>query len=96
MSETMKRKKMEDIENLEKEEQRAIEETKEDKCPACGLPTTLNEFFNLALIKTFGWVECTRCGNVYSPASTMRQKRLMAKSGIVPNVQEAPSLILPQ
>ena len=87
MSEEMARKKREDIERLERQEINVLEEMVEDRCPNCGLPTSQIEFFNMGIIKTFGWVECTTCGNVYCPKSILKQKRLLAKSGITPAIQ---------
>ena len=89
MSEEQARKKEEDIEALKKREMDILKETQEDRCPACGLPTTQLEFFNVNTIKMFGWVECTRCGNVYCPKSILAQKRTMASSGLMPKVQTA-------
>ena len=93
MSEEMAKKKQEDIENLMKREAKVREEIQEDHCPVCGLPTQAIEFFNVGVIKTFGWVECTKCGNVYCPKSVLKQKKTMAKSGLTPNIQESPTLI---
>jgi hypothetical protein len=87
MSEEMARKKKEDIATLEQVEKSVLEEIKEDKCPVCGLPTAKVEFVNMGIVKTFGWIECTRCGNVYTPKSILKQKRLMAASGLAPAIQ---------
>lgn len=84
MSIEMARKKQEDIQNLEKQETEMIKDIQEDRCPNCGLETKNIEFFNANIIKLFGWVECTRCGNVYCPKSILKQKRVMASSGLAP------------
>jgi hypothetical protein len=89
MSEEMARKKKEDIENLEKKEKDILKEVAEDRCPSCGLPTSKIEFFNMGIIKAFGWVECTLCGNVYCPKSILKQKKLMAESGLAPALQSS-------
>jgi hypothetical protein len=89
MSEEMARKKKEEIEAFEKQETSILKETHGDICPACGLPTNELEFLNTGIIKTFGWVECTRCGNVYTPQSILRQKRTIASSGLMPQIQTA-------
>jgi hypothetical protein len=87
MSEEQARKKQEDITNLEKQEVEILKEIAEDRCPVCGLPTSKIEFFNVGIIKTFGWIECTRCGNVYCPRSVLKQKKLMATSSPAPVIQ---------
>uniref|UniRef100_A0A6M3LVU7 Transcription factor zinc-finger domain-containing protein n=1 Tax=viral metagenome TaxID=1070528 RepID=A0A6M3LVU7_9ZZZZ len=79
MSEDMARAKKEDIENFENEKKQIIKEIQDDKCPACGLPTAKIEFFNPRIIQTFGWVECSMCGNVYVPKSILKQKRTIAQ-----------------
>ena len=96
MSKEMADKKAADIAALEEEEQEILEETKQDMCPVCGLPTGQLEFLNPQLLKMFGWVECTRCGLVYSPRSVLNRKRLFA-SGVVPVTEmpaEEPSKII--
>jgi len=97
MSEEMARKKKEEIEQLEKQEMADRIAQIEDKCPVCKLPTAKLEFMNVNLVKMFGWVECTRCGCVYSPKSVMKQKRIMASAG-APSIQTAieppPSMIV--
>lgn len=98
MSEHMARKKKEDIAALEQEEEKAWKEIQGDRCPVCGLPTVKVEFFNQNIIKVFGWIECSRCGAVYTPKSIMKQKKLMASSGLSSGLQsneEPPSLIVP-
>jgi len=95
MSEEIARKKREEIGDLEKEEGQIMKDIMEDKCPCCGLPTRYIEFFNIQIIKTLGWVECTRCGNVYCPKSVLKQKKMMADSGLTPGIQTSPSLIQP-
>lgn len=87
MSEEMALKKKEEIEAFEKVEGQVLKDVQEDRCPACGLETTKIEFFNKAIISTFGWVECTRCGNVYCPKSILKQKQMMAKTGLTPALQ---------
>ena len=94
MSEAMAQKKKEDITKFENIDVQIMQEIKEDRCPNCGLPTSQVEFVNMNIIKMFGWVECTRCGNVYCPQSILNQKRTLAKSGLIPPVQP-PSIILP-
>jgi hypothetical protein len=98
MSEEMAQKKKEDIAKFEKKEVDVLKEIAEDRCPNCGLPTSKIEFFNMGIIKTFGWVECTTCGNVYCPKSILKQKKLMASSGVVPGVttvdNPTPNLII--
>ena len=93
MSDEMARIKREEIANLEKQEGQIMKDIVEDRCPCCGLSTKEIEFFNVGIIKTFGWVECTRCGNVYCPKSVLKQKKMMATSGLTPGIQENPSLI---
>jgi uncharacterized protein with PIN domain len=87
MSEEMARKKQEEIAKLEKKEVAILKDVAEDRCPACGTPTSQIEFFNEMIIKTFGWIECTVCGNVYCPKSILKQKKVLARSGIVPALQ---------
>lgn len=86
MSEEMARKKREEADLLNKLEEQARKEVAEDVCPVCKLPTSKVEFLNMGIVKTFGWIECTRCGAIYCPKSIMKQKRIMASSGVVPNV----------
>jgi hypothetical protein len=95
MSEEMAQKKREEIANLEKQEGQMRKEIMEDVCPCCGLPTRDIGFFNTGIIKTFGWVECTRCGNVYCPRSILKQKRLMASSGLTSGLEETVPVIQP-
>ena len=92
MSEAMAQKKREEIADLEKQTVADVQDIMNDICPACGLPTKAIEFFNVGIIKTFGWVECTRCGNVYCPKSILKQKKAMAASGLTPGIQESPPL----
>lgn len=93
MSEEMARKKKEEIEALETMEKELKENTKEDLCPVCGLPTNQIKFFNPQIIQMFGWVECTRCGAVYCPASIRKQKNIMAKGGLT---QVQPAILPPK
>jgi len=79
MSEEMVLAKKAEIENFENEKKQIIKEIQEDKCPACGLPTAKIEFFNPRIIQTFGWVECSMCGNVYVPKSILKQKKSLAQ-----------------
>lgn len=95
MSEEMARQKVQEIADLEKQEGQMMKDIMEDRCPSCGLPTKDIEFFNVGIIKTFGWVECTRCGNVYCPKSVLKQKKVLAAAGLTPGLQESPSLLTP-
>lgn len=83
MSEEMAKKKEEELKQFENTKMEVAKEISEDVCPACGLPTVKVEFFNPQLIQTLGWIECTRCGNVYVPKSILKQKRT-ALSGAQP------------
>lgn len=95
MSEEMARKKAQEIEELRRKEDSVMAEIKEDMCPCCGLATKDIEFFNVQLIKLFGWVECSRCGNVYCPKSVLKQKGVMAKAGLAAGIPATPPMIQP-
>jgi len=81
MSEEMARKKAQEIEALRTQDMAREKELQDDKCPCCGLATKDIPFFNVQIIKMFGWVECTQCGNVYCPKSILRQKGAMSMAG---------------
>ncbi len=84
MSKEMAEIKKKEIEDLAQLEKGVFQDTKDDRCPSCGLPTSKLMYISPQTIQAFGWVECTTCGCVYSPFSIRKQKMTMGKSGIAP------------
>ncbi len=56
---------------------------KPDVCPHCGTKTRDFKYINVAVVRTFGWLECTACGVVFSPMSIRKQKMDLQNRKIV-------------
>lgn len=94
MSEEQARKKQEEIETFEKREAQDFVAMYNEKCPVCGLLFRELQYVNVQVLQMFGWVECTRCGNVYAPEFTRKAKIKMGMSNMV--VPGSGQIITPQ
>ena len=91
MSDEMAKKKQMEIDEMAKSSMGAdFDAIINDKCPACGSPTTDLLYISAQIVQMFGWVECTNCGCVYSPQSVRKQKLAMGQN------QSASNIILPK
>ena len=85
MSEEMAAKKRNEIEQIESTEKQLLEEMSRDCCPRCGLLTNDFAYF-VILPPPFGWVECPKCGTIFSPLSIRKVKLEEGRDGAIKKI----------